>query len=441
MGTDALARLASEAPQAAGHDEFHDKVDCALEQVQSDAGTGAFSVVIVELARFNVMLGSYGPAVLDELMVAVARRLADWLGPRDSMSRLVGGHFALLVFGSDDPRAAKRLGAKIERCFNKPFDVRGEAIMVDAITGHTTSARAYEDANAMLRDAAAACNKAGQNVGQGAVAFETHMRLDNIRQLTLLTDLRVALEKQQLTVAYQPVVRASDGTMVGFEALVRWRHPERGAVSPGEFIPLAEQSGLIAPLGEFVLESACGQVAAWNKACPDQEPLHVSVNLSPVQFRDESLAATVQQVLVEAGLAPQQLRLEVTESAVIDRVEQAREMLNRFRAAGIRFSLDDFGTGFSSFSCLTEMPYDVLKLDRSFVVRMAQDSRQASIVQSIIQMSHTLGMKVVAEGVEETKELDLLLAMGCDFIQGYLFARPMSPDEVQEHLEDRHFSA
>ncbi|MEM9696698.1 MAG: EAL domain-containing protein, partial [Myxococcota bacterium] len=318
------------------------------------------------------------------------------------------------------------------------FEVGDQRISTSAVVGIAASERKYADAEHVVRDASLAAHRARARGRKRRAVFQTQMRVEDTRFMTMFSEMNSAVHGTDLHLHYQPIINLEDGTLSGFEALMRWDHPKLGAVSPEKFIPVAEETGLIVSLGRWVIESACQQVSQWVKRFG--QPLHVSVNLSAKQFGDETLTQHVASVLNDTALDPELLTLEITESVVLDNRAQAQSLLAELKTYGVRVSLDDFGTGYSSFSYLHQLPYDTLKIDRSFVARLdhAEPGQSANeIVHAIIVLAHNLRMNVVAEGVEQLAQAETLRHMWCELGQGFYFAKPMSAAATEKLIASR----
>jgi EAL domain-containing protein (putative c-di-GMP-specific phosphodiesterase class I) len=314
----------------------------------------------------------------------------------------------------------------------EPFDVADQRVFVTASVGIALSASGYADVEDILRDADIAMYHAKQSGRARWVMFDQTMQLAAVRRLQLEADLRDALAQQQFFLHFQPIVAPRDGRVRGFEALLRWRHPAHGIVSPGEFIPVVEETGLIEPIGAWVLGEACRQLRDWQR---DFDPeLSMSVNVSAVQFTGGDLVDVVTRALAETGIAPASLKLELTESAVMADAEHALAVFAQLKALGVLVSLDDFGTGYSSLSYLRRLPIDTLKIDRSFVSKLDRFDDKRQIVEVVLMLARALGLDVVAEGVETEAELDLLREMGSDLVQGYYYYRPLAPIDAARAL-------
>lgn len=408
---------------------FMSTVDQSIERARVEPDYG-FSVLIIELARMKMLLGSYGQDVVDELIRKVWARVTGLLRPGDTLGSLGGGEIAVLLDGVKDRRHAARVADRIQRTVGQRYEVGDQTIDTSAIVGIATSERTYERAADVLRDAALATNRARGRGRKRRAVFQTQMRVEDTRFMSMVAELHTAIQKKQFELHYQPIISLATRTLSGFEALVRWNHPKRGLVPPDQFIPVAEETGLIEPLGRWVLEEACRQMVEWERAYPEAPPLHVSVNLSNKQFAEEDLEGRVSQILRRTGLSADRLKLEVTESAILENQSEAAEVLGRLKDHGVRVSLDDFGTGYSSFSYLCQLPYDTLKIDRSFVSRIGEEGENTDVIHAIIVLAHNLRMEVVAEGVETEMQAAQLKSMWCEYAQGFHFARPLPANEA-----------
>ncbi|MGB8508999.1 MAG: bifunctional diguanylate cyclase/phosphodiesterase [Pyrinomonadaceae bacterium] len=399
-----------------------------------------FAVLFLDLDRFKNINDSLGHAAGDALLIEIARRLEMCLRPSDTVARLGGDEFAILLDGLESQCAAIRVADRVQEELMRPFFLNGHEVYTAASIGITLSNHSYDHPEGVLRDADTAMYRAKEK-GKGRYElFDAGMHADAMSRLQLENDLRRAIERHEFEVYYQPIVALATGRIAGFEALVRWHHPERGMVPPSEFIPLAEETRLITEIGDWVLFESCRQMSEWHKLLPAYHMLNVSVNLSVKQFTQHGLIERIKETLKETGLAPQFLKLEITESAVMDNAESAASMLAQLRELGIQLSIDDFGTGYSSLSYLHRFPVDTLKVDRSFVSRMGEGGENAEIVRTIITLASNLGMAVIAEGVETAEQHEQLCALRCEFGQGYLYSRPSNAATalclLQENLRD-----
>ena len=398
-----------------------------------------FAVLFLDFDRFKTINDSLGHEIGDMLLQEISRRLRDTVRCSDSLSRharqntsarLGGDEFVVLLDGLAKPSDAILVANRLLDVLAQPYHLDDHKVYSTASIGVVTSDMAIGSADDLLRDADTAMYEA-KLAGKGqCVAFDTSMRQRAQRRVNLENDLCNAIEADQLFLMYQPIISLRTGQIESFEALVRWRHPERGVISPGEFIPIAEDTGLILPIGDWVLREACGQFAQWRETLGSEAPRGISANLSRNQLAMPDLPETILQVLQETGMAPECLHLEVTESAVGKNAAAAIQMLRAIKAIGVKLDIDDFGTGYSSLACLYEFPIDVLKIDRSFVANMERGRDFAALVTAVTQLASALKISVVAEGIETMEQAIILKSLDCEFGQGYLFSRPLMADEV-----------
>lgn len=396
-----------------------------------------FAVLFLDLDKFKVINDSLGHLVGDELLMAVVLRLRASISGADTVARVGGDDFAILVRNVDVGNAVD-LADRIHKALIVPFDLRGQEVFVTASIGiavggePTTPSR--EQPEHLLRDAHTAMYRA-KALGTGRYqVFNASMHDLALERLQLETDLRMAVKRREFLLHYQPFVSLTSGKIIGFEALVRWQHPQRGLISPVKFIPVAEETGAIVPLGEWVLEEACRQLRLWEGMFDFDRPLIMSVNLSGKQFAQPDLVDRIQAILRATGLSAESLKLEITESVVMDDVESAIAVLKQMKALKVKLGIDDFGTGYSSLSYLSRFPTDTLKVDKSFVGLMELgEGENVAIVRTIVALAHALGMDVIAEGVETAAQLARLRAIGCEYGQGYFFAKPL-PSEAATAL-------
>ena len=388
-------------------------------------------LVLIDLDRFRLLNESLGQQAGDELLRAVAERLRGLLRPGDAAARLGGDQFAVMTRSLMGPQAASVMAQNLLRAFAPPFVVGGRQAQLSASVGIVLASSASQpDMLVAQADAAMRAAKAGG--GGRHRLFEPSMLVDNQRQLELDMALRRAAQTQEFELAFQPIVSADGRAIHAVEALLRWNHPKRGPVSPAEFIPLLEQTGLIVAVGDWVLREACHQVQAWNSQglCP----VMLSVNVSPIQFAEPDFVGKVMSALQATGLSPRQLQLEVTEGLLLDPTPEALHKMDALVDAGVRLAVDDFGVGYSSLAYLKRFRLHALKIDRLFVREVPQGSRDAAIVRAIVELAHALDLRVTAEGVETAEQHEVLRVLGCDLMQGYLFARPMSAAAMREKL-------
>jgi len=435
-------RLQEELAHQAFHDSLtglanrallKDRVEHALIRVQRRRRP--LAVLFLDLDRFKAINDSFGHASGDALLIAVSTRLKDCLRAEDTVARLGGDEFAVLVENLASEAEVRIVADRVREAFRDPIVIDGRELAVAASIGIAISEAGDETADDLLRNADLAMYRA-KGAGGGTRQYIPEMHAGMIERLELESDLRHALARDQLYLVYQPIVDLQTGRLSGAEALLRWQHPTRGVVSPAEFIPVAESSGMIVPIGEWVLRQACRDARRWDQI-PGGEALSVSVNLSGRQLQTSELPSMVPQALLEAGLAPGRLTLEMTESVLIDRTEETLAMLHELRRIGVKLAIDDFGTGYSSLSYLHRFPVDIVKVDRSFIESLTGEADETSLVGSIIRIGQGMRVTTVAEGIEDATQLEALQRLGCDRGQGYHFARPMSAADFEAHIAER----
>lgn len=405
----------------------------ALERSRRRDGY-TFAIISIGLDRFKFINDCLGEDQGDRLVVEIARRLLGCVRRLDTVSRLSGDEFVLLMEEISSPREAVRACKRIRAALARPFNLDGYELNVSASLGVVISPTGAGNAQKLFQNAGIAMRRAKEMGRSRLKAFNSRMIEQHRRRLVLENELRRAVARGEFHLVYQPIISLQGAQFNGFEALVRWEHPERGTVSPAEFIPLAEETGIIVDLGAWVLEEACRTTAAWLTGLDQATPFTVSVNLSNRQLAQPNLVDLVRAVIERTGLPPERLKLEITETAIMGDANAAIEKLNRLRSMGIRLSLDDFGVGYSSMSYLQNFPLDNLKIDLSFVRRLHEDPENVEIVRAIISLAHSLGLEVVAEGVEESSQEDILSSLNCEFGQGFLFARPMCAEEARQSI-------
>ncbi len=396
----------------------------------------AFALLFLDIDRFKVVNDSLGHLIGDQLLIAIARRLERCLRPGDTVARLGGDEFTVLLDDIVDVSDATRIADRIQRELNLPFNLSGQEVFTSASIGIALSRSGYEKPDDLLRDADIAMYRAKALGKQRYEVFDAEMHARAVSQLQLETDLRRALDREEFRIHYQPVLSLANGKVVGFEALVRWQHPQRGTVLPDEFVQAAEETGLIVLIGRVVLREACRQLREWQQQFPHQE-LSISVNLSAKQFRQPDMVDHIARVLTAWDLEPRSLRLEITESAIIENAPAAIEALTRLRELGVKVDLDDFGTGYSSLGYLHRFDIDALKIDRSFIAAIGENGENSEIVRTIVNLARGLDMDVIAEGVERPEQLAILRSLGCEKVQGYLFAPPLTTEAVRSLLKQR----
>jgi diguanylate cyclase (GGDEF)-like protein len=402
---------------------LHDRLVHALARAPRSALSTA--VLFIDLDNFKVINDSRGHQAGDRLLVTVAQRLRAAVRPGDTAARLGGDEFTVLLEDLTDPADAVNVAQRFLQQLHAPMELDGHRVVTSASIGIAVSGAADGIlADDLLRQADIALYSAKDHGKDQFAMFDPSMNQLPLERLQLETDLRHGLEHGEFRVFYQSIVELTTGRITGMEALVRWNHPRRGLVAPNQFIPVAEASGLIVPLGKWVLQEACRQAQLWRQQNPLQPPLVISVNLSARQFQHASLVEDVAEALRESGLPPGQLKLEITESAAMEARIGTIQVLQALKGLGVLLAIDDFGTGYSSLAYLKRFPVDTLKVDRSFVSGMGDNPQDSAIVESVIMLARTLGLSVTAEGIETVRQLDELRGLACNEGQGFLFARP-----------------
>ena len=445
-GSLAQARAAEEQMR---HDAYHDaltglpnralfmeRVIRTMERARKDESY-LFAVLFLDLDRFKNVNDSLGHSVGDLLLVEIARRLRSCVHPTDTIARLGGDEFTVLLENLEYPENATTVAERLQEELEVPIKVGQHELYTTVSVGIVANANHRERPEDLLRDADTAMYRAKENGRARYEVFETEMRYRVTSILNLETDLRKAVQREEFEAFYQPIVSLSSGEVAGFEALVRWRHPEQGLLKPSKFIYLAEEIGLIEPIGDFMIREACREIASLRRKFPDHRPLGVSVNLSASQLVRPGLARKLRQVLREFGLDGRDLQLEITESAIMQDVGLAASAVLELRKLGVKVHLDDFGTGYSSLSLLHRLTVDALKIDQSFVTLMEAGDDKAEIVQAITTLAHSLGMDAVAEGMETSGQLARLRSIGCDYGQGFYFSEAVDSRGAEEIMAAR----
>ena len=393
------------------------------------------SVFVIDIDRFKQVNDGLGISAGDTILLTVARRLHRLLKPKDSLSRFAGDQFALMLLSEEDPSRIAAVADAIKQAIKAPITFAKREIVLTASVGLITWTNAQASAEDMVKDAELAMHQAKRFGGDRIEPFRPAFRTVGTDRLQLESDLRRAIERKEFTLAYQPIVRLEDRTIAGFEALLRWDHPRRGMIPPGDFIPVAESCGLIVQLGLFAMQRAAEDLAEWQKQI-GEAPLSVSVNLSSRQLIRRDLVSDVRSVIARANLKPRCFRLELTESLVMDNPEQTNHVLTKLKQLGIGLSLDDFGTGYSSLSYLTRFPFDTIKIDKSFVDDTSP--KRAVLLKSMVNMAHELGLSVVAEGISDESDALELRQMGCEYVQSFMFGAPIPGDQALKMLKEQY---
>jgi diguanylate cyclase (GGDEF)-like protein len=427
------------------HEALHDPLtglpnrNLFLDRLQHALSVAArretsISVLFLDLDQFKVVNDSLGHAAGDELLAAVAPRIEGALRPGDTVARFGGDEFAVLAEDVGNERGATRVAERIAEALSRPFILREREHFVSASVGIAIG-EGNEAPEALIRDADSALYRAKEHGRGGYEIFDEVMRSRVIEHMQIENDLRRAIQREELELYYQPVVKLRDGSVVAMEALLRWNHPDRGMVGPLAFIPVAEESRLIVPIGRWVIEQACRQAALWQQLKPDAAPVSVAVNLSPRQIADPDLLSHIEGSIRANRIDPSTLWLELTESTLLDETSFVERTLEALKGLGVRLVLDDFGVGFSSLGYLKRLPLSMIKLDRSFVENLADSSHDAAIVRAVSQMADTIGIGVVAEGVETEDQVLMASALGCGYAQGFHFAEPVPASQIERLLE------
>lgn len=432
---------------------FMDRLGNLLKRVKRQPSYG-FAVLFLDLDRFKIINDSLGHVAGDRLLVEVAQRLVHCLRDTDLVTRIAhdengwGGEHVLARLGGDEftiiaediheVSDSIRIAERIRCALSEPFLLGEQQVYITASIGITLSSSGYDAVEDVMRDADIAMYRA-KSLGRARwVVFDQAMHEQAVHTLQLEVDLHHALDNQEFFLCYQPIVSLPDGKIRGFEALIRWQHPTRGVISPVEFVPLAEEIGLILPIGSWVLEEACKQAKCWQDAFPMNPPLTMSVNLSAVQLGQPNLLEAVTRIVHDSGIVHGSLKLELTESVIMGDAEQTCQLLFGFKKLGIQLSVDDFGTGYSSLSYLRRLPIDALKIDGSFVHEMDSNEEKREIAHVIITLAQTLGLQVIAEGAETLTEVEHLNRMGCDYAQGFYFFKPIESQLAEQALHTQY---
>ncbi|MBH8565648.1 EAL domain-containing protein [Nostoc sp. CENA67] len=403
---------------------FIRRIEKALNCAKQDSNY-QFAVLFLDCDRFKVVNDSLGHLVGDELLIAIGRRLQDCLRPVDTLARLGGDEFGIILENLTDISSAIQIAKSILQQLSLTFKLSRYEVFMSASIGISWGNKDYEKPEYLLRDADTAMYRA-KALGRARYhVFDPAMYQEAIQLLELENDLRRAVERQEFIIYYQPIISLTTGRISGFEALLRWQHPVRGLISPIEFIPIAEETGLINPINMWVLQSACQQLRIWQHHSPNLENLTISVNLSAKLFSQANLTAEIDQIIDETKVNPACLELEITESVIMENTCAIKGILQELKARNIKLIMDDFGTGYSSLSYLHSFPLNALKIDKSFVKRMQESQANMGLVPAMISIAESMGMTVIAEGVETQEQLKQLKSLKCNFAQGFLFSKPL----------------
>jgi diguanylate cyclase (GGDEF)-like protein len=441
MANEALRKSESAFQHAALHDSLtglpnRKKLWGVLGELISeykDDPAKPFQVLFIDIRSFKNINDALGHSVGDKVLTIAAKRFVRILGTDDVVARIGGDEFAIVLRNLATAGKAQKVARKLYENITQPFSLSGNKITIDVNIGIAPCDTEYDTPEEILRDADIAMHYAKEKEN-GFAVFTKELRDRFLEQIRFEMDLRQAIDRDELSMHYQPIVSISDGRLIGFEALLRWHHGEIGFIPPNKFIPVAESSGLIQPITVWILQQTTRQLAEWQKIGPEYRDLVVSVNISGKHLTKDDIIDDVENALADSGIRPETLKLEITESTAMENAEHTISLLNRLKLVGVQLSMDDFGTGFSSLSYLQRLPFDTLKIDRSFVYSVGENGENSEILQTIISLAKNLKMRVIAEGIETESQLAVLRNLGCDYGQGFLLAKPKSKDDTEKLL-------
>jgi len=390
-----------------------------------------FAILFLDLDRFKNINDSFGHLIGDELLVLVAKRLRFHIRPDDTIARFGGDEFVVLLGNIKEVSDATKIAERINNVLTEPFHLMHHELYISITIGIAISTHEYQQPEETLRDADTAMYHAKLSGKACYLVFDKSMHVNALDRLELEIDLRHAIERKEFVLYYQPIISLENRSIIGFEALVRWNHPRRGFLLPMEFIPLAEETGLIIPLSLWIIREACRQILIWQQQIPSESPLVISINISPKHFKNYSFVDQIINILDETKLNPEHLALEITETVIMDNTDHMIAVLSQLKDLGIKIHIDDFGTGYSSLSYLQRFPINTLKIDRSFIGRLSGTGKDIEIVQSIINMAHNMKLHVIAEGVENAENLETLENLKCEYAQGYFFSHPLNINDAE----------
>lgn len=413
---------------------FLDRLQVAFARANRNFHTN-FAVLYLDFDRFKLVNDNFGHLIGDKLLVEISQRLTSIMRESDTIARLGGDEFTMLVEEISSIEEATQVADRIRAEMAKPFDLNGQDFYATISIGIANWTRDYEQPEFLLRDADTALYQAKRSGRDGYKVFDKEMHQRALRLLQIETDLRHAIERNEFYLVYQPIVDLLDQKLCGFEALIRWQHPVHGLIAPLEFISVAEETGQIVPIGEWVLREACTQLSNWQKNNKADKDLWMSVNVSTKQFTHSDLVSLVTEIVKETNLDPKCLKLEVTESAMVDNIDYAVGVMENLKSLGLKLSIDDFGTGYSSLSYLHRLPLSSLKIDRSFVNQMSESVENQEIIKTIVSLAQSLHLEIIAEGVENSAQMSQLQDLACEFGQGYYFAKPLEATKAESLLD------
>ncbi len=416
---------------------FMDRLQHAITTSQRRAGTPFYAVLFCDIDRFKIINDSLGHLIGDQVLVMVGRKLIDCVRPGDTVARLGGDEFAILLENISDSAHAIEVAERAKRILSTPISIKGNDIYPSLSIGIAIDADWYERPEQALRDADIAMYEAKDRGNASYEVFDAEMHANVLNRMQLETDLRGAVDRKEFILYYQPIIDLKVQQLTGFEALVRWNHPTRGLIYPLEFIPLAEENGLINQIGEWILHEACRELKRLQVHYPHQPPLTMSINISSKQFAQQDLVNMLSGFLAETEVDPHSIALEITESMIMENVDAAVETMNMLREMGIQIHIDDFGTGHSSLSYLHRFPINALKIDRSFISKLTADGSNKEIITSIISLANSLKVDVIAEGVEMEHQLSNIRKMECGYCQGFLLARPLAENDIDAWMQQQ----
>ncbi len=428
------------------HDLFHDNLTglanrvYIIQEIEAEINQKKvkknhnFAVLFLDCDRFKIINDSLGHDVGDQVLINISERLNICIRKNDIAARLGGDEFVILIKDVSDIQQVTYIADRILEKMNKPLILNNQQLVITMSIGVVMSQENYNNADDLLRDADITMYHAKQKGKAQYAIFKPIMHTKALERLEVETSLRKALERKEFHLYYQPIISLENSELIGFEALLRWHHPTQGWISPSTFIPIAEETGLIVPLGEWVLQEACQQISIWQGHFPFPTPLKISLNISSFQLNQPDFVEQVQRVLQQSNLKASQLNLEITETVIMNNIEAASFKLQCLQNLGIKISIDDFGTGYSSLNYLQQLPIDILKIDRSFVSRLESHPAEFQIIEAIIKLGNVLGMETLAEGIETREQSDLIQSLGVDYAQGYLFSKPLNVNSVEQTL-------